>query len=420
MLSIFRNRGVGARIGLGYALVGLILVGAIATTIWQVRRTAAVTNRVIDLRAPTAQASLGMMNGMNHSLAALRGWMILGKDKFKEERAKAWSEEIEPSMVSMKEFAANWTDPKNIERLAAIEAKLNDFKTVQKEIEDIARTVENIPATKILLEQAAPQAKILGEQITRMIDLEARIAATSERKALLGMMADTRGTLGLAVGAIRAYLLSGEEKFKQQFDKLWAKNTRRFGDLSNNVHLLTPEQREAYELFAKARKLFDPLPPKMFEIRGSDEWNLANRWLGTKAAPTAFTITENLDALIASQKQLMVTDTTESKRLTASLMRVQWIMLIGGVVLCAILGTIITRSITKPINRIIAGLNEGADQVNDAAGQVSSASQQLAEGASEQASSLEETSSALEQMAAMTRTNAENAKQANELSSQAK
>lgn len=80
----------------------------------------------------------------------------------------------------------------------------------------------------------------------------------------------------------------------------------------------------------------------------------------------------------------------------------------------------IRRRVTGPITKIIAGLNEGADQVNDAASQVSSASQQSAEGASEQASSLEETSSALEQMAAMTRTNAENAKQANQLSTQAR
>jgi methyl-accepting chemotaxis protein len=43
----------------------------------------------------------------------------------------------------------------------------------------------------------------------------------------------------------------------------------------------------------------------------------------------------------------------------------------------------------------------------------------LAEGASEQASSLEETSSALEEMAAMTRTNAANSKEANDLAAQA-
>jgi methyl-accepting chemotaxis protein len=78
------------------------------------------------------------------------------------------------------------------------------------------------------------------------------------------------------------------------------------------------------------------------------------------------------------------------------------------------------RSITAPINRAIGGLRDGADQVNDAASQISGASQSLAAGASEQASSLEETSSALEEMAAMTRTNADNAKQANELSNQAR
>jgi len=91
-----------------------------------------------------------------------------------------------------------------------------------------------------------------------------------------------------------------------------------------------------------------------------------------------------------------------------------------ALIIGCLLAFFITRGITKPLNRIIAGLNEGAEQVNDAAGQVSTASQQLAEGASEQASSLEETSSALEEMAAMTRQNAGNAKEANELADQAR
>ncbi len=80
---------------------------------------------------------------------------------------------------------------------------------------------------------------------------------------------------------------------------------------------------------------------------------------------------------------------------------------------------VVTRGITNPLNRIIAGLREGASQMNDAASQVSATSQQLAEGSSEQASSLEETSSALEETAAMARQNADNAKQANDSMSEA-
>jgi methyl-accepting chemotaxis protein len=78
-----------------------------------------------------------------------------------------------------------------------------------------------------------------------------------------------------------------------------------------------------------------------------------------------------------------------------------------------------SRSITKPINRIIEGLNEGADQVASAASEVSSASQTMAEGSSEQAASIEETSASLEEMSAMTKQNANNSGQAHSLMKEA-
>ncbi len=81
---------------------------------------------------------------------------------------------------------------------------------------------------------------------------------------------------------------------------------------------------------------------------------------------------------------------------------------------------VFARSLTRPINRIIHGLNDGADQVASASGQVSSASQSLAEGASEQAASIEETSSSLEEMASMTRQNADHANQADSFMKEAK
>ncbi len=89
--------------------------------------------------------------------------------------------------------------------------------------------------------------------------------------------------------------------------------------------------------------------------------------------------------------------------------------MVAGVLIALALGIILTLSITRPINRIIGSLSDGAEQVAAASGEVSSASQALAEGASEQAAALEETSSSLEEMASMTRQNSENAKQANAL-----
>lgn len=85
--------------------------------------------------------------------------------------------------------------------------------------------------------------------------------------------------------------------------------------------------------------------------------------------------------------------------------------LVAGI-LCAFF---ITRSITKPVNKIIAGLDEGANQVASASSQVALSSQSMAEGASEQAASIEQTSSSMEEMSSMTLKNAENANNADGL-----
>jgi len=79
----------------------------------------------------------------------------------------------------------------------------------------------------------------------------------------------------------------------------------------------------------------------------------------------------------------------------------------------------LVRSIARPIDRVVAGLAEGAAQVSSASTQVSASSQQLAEGASEQAAALEETSSSLEELASMTKQNADNAHQADGLTKEA-
>ena len=57
--------------------------------------------------------------------------------------------------------------------------KLADFKKFQQEIEDIALTLDNTPAQKMLFEQAAPLAKSLASNITRMIDAEAQYDTAS-------------------------------------------------------------------------------------------------------------------------------------------------------------------------------------------------------------------------------------------------
>jgi len=90
-----------------------------------------------------------------------------------------------------------------------------------------------------------------------------------------------------------------------------------------------------------------------------------------------------------------------------------------GALIAILLAVFIIRSITRPINAVISGLQNSASDVASASGQMQSASQSLAEGASEQAATIEETSSSLEKMSSMTKQNATNAGQADSLMQEA-
>lgn len=169
---MFKNLKLGVKIGGGYGLMGLILVTIVLATMYQVNRVKEINHRIMELRAPTARSSLMMLNGINRSLAALRGWMILGKDKFTVERAESWSKEIEPSLQTLQKFAVNWTNPANVERLRMIEGVIGEFKKAQQQIENIAQTPESNPSTKILFSEADPQTAIIRPSLTTMIDLE--------------------------------------------------------------------------------------------------------------------------------------------------------------------------------------------------------------------------------------------------------
>ncbi len=91
-----------------------------------------------------------------------------------------------------------------------------------------------------------------------------------------------------------------------------------------------------------------------------------------------------------------------------------------GVLIGAVLIPAISRSIIRPVSRVVEALTTGAEQVASASYQVAESSRQMAEGASEQASSLEETSASLEEMSSMTKQNADNAKRASGMANDAR
>ncbi|MBL4601577.1 MAG: MCP four helix bundle domain-containing protein [Emcibacteraceae bacterium] len=162
----------------------LTLLIAVGVTIFKVGDASDGVVRLSSLRVPTANASAQMVNDINASLASLRGWMLTGNDTFKTERSAVWSS-IDKNEAKMDELSQAWTNPKNVSDWAEFKVTLEEFKVAQQQVEDIAKSANEQPALVILLNDAAPQAAIITKAITNMINEEAGLSATADRKALL-------------------------------------------------------------------------------------------------------------------------------------------------------------------------------------------------------------------------------------------
>ncbi|MBC8285408.1 MAG: HAMP domain-containing protein [Nitrospinae bacterium] len=340
---------IGKKVGLGFGVTTLILMGVVLLTIQQVRTMEIITKRVVDLRTPTAHASLMMLNGINHSLASLRGWILLGDPKFQTERALAWAEQINPSLKQMHQLAPNWTDPENKTRLKTIEKEIDDFKKAQQKIEDMARTPENSPAQKILFDQAEPLEKNIVATVAKMIKRDMKGKITPQNKHLVEILANIETTTSLALERADEFLLSGKQEFKKESLENWKKNTEHMEVLKENKNNLSKEQLKNFESLQEGLNQFGPLLKEIIRIRSGEEWNLANYWVKTEAAPVAFRIKELLNDMTAVQEQLLENDVERISSRTHFLIVLLVALFFTAALISGVLGANITRSISEPI-----------------------------------------------------------------------
>jgi len=198
------------------------------------------------------------------------------------------------------------------------------------------------------------------------------------------------------------FMMSGDEKFVAEYKKLASGELQELLEALEQNAVATKNEssiktaatvRESLNKFVE----FIEQSQKLYEIE-SERVKLLND-AGRQIIEAANALLGQVDQSISGRK-----------RSAAAFISA---IVITGIICFWVLSFILVRSITRPINAVIAGLTESSEQVASGSRQISSASQQLAEGASEQAASIEETSASIEELSAMTKQNADNAEQAN-------
>lgn len=340
----------------------VLLIVALFATLW----LRSATLRLLEFRAPTVHAVDLVLQGVNRSLADLRGWTLLGQERFKESRAAAWSTGIQPSIATLRELQSSWPDRDDRRRLEALITSLADLREAQWWIEDVARTPGNQPTRVLYLFDVEPVARAVYASATSMIDLEKTITDGPGRKRFLADMAGFRGAFTRSWGALADYVESMADSDAREFHEFLGQAKTFLDGVAGKSALLTPQLREVLDGTEEEYHAYGELARRLIETGSSarsGQSNVALHLMASDAVPLAEKSTALLSSIALNQDRQMQSD---AERVT----------IIGQVSIVLLVVFIITMAL---VARLVAV--RGADHITGPVESLSLATQQLADGA---------------------------------------
>jgi methyl-accepting chemotaxis protein len=447
MLRLFTHLKISHRLYAGFGVLTLLLAGAVATTLWLVGGISQTSDRIDTLRVPTALAAERLTADLQGSLAALRGYILTGKDAFKLERAAHWKDIADKSAM-MDELSAHWTDPANVKAWSEFKTIRDEFADAQIKVEGIVDPANPKPAVDLLVSEAVPRAgKLLtillgpaddaGVRSGGMVDSQTRMLAEDTKTgaddiaellvtqwALLG--------LGLIIGVATSFLIARSIS-GPVVQMTGAMSRLAEGDLAADIP--GRERHDEIGGMAAAVEVFKQNAIKVAELNAAEE---VRTGLTRDRAAAMATLVKGLGEVVDAAIDGDFSRRMDVKLKDADLMGVatnvnQLVETVDrgitetGTVLAALARTDLTKRVEGDYKGAFAKLKDNTNSVIDslsgvvgqirhtstalktATGEILAGANDLAERTTRQAAAIEETSAAMEQLAMTVSDNAKRA-----------
>ncbi|MCE5229431.1 methyl-accepting chemotaxis protein, partial [bacterium] len=413
---MFKNMKLGSKIGAGFGtlIVIVIMLGGLA--VFNMSRVKGITANLVDKAVPEVTVANGIERNFLQAIFDLRAYNYTEEEKYLETGRKSLAqvEEATKQGLTLAEKQKIDTLKTNISNA---DAKVKEYQNLLNET--VGKTNAIVKSRQAFNDLAAKysaafdaylqsQNKLQKEEFKAVLaakdaagDWETKLAERAWKKDIL-MQISSEYT------SVRVNIWKGlalrDTKYIENAQVSFAEINKKLDELQAKT-LLAADLKCIEDWRAAGKAYGDELASLLTNFAARDELNKKR----VECVNVALQIAK--DTATAGMEEAGKGATQASGSLTTASSVMVFGLLIATVI-SILMAIFITRSITGPINKVIAGLTQGAEQIASASGQVAQSSQQMAEGASEQASSLEEVSSSLEEMASMTRQNTDNAKQA--------
>ncbi|MEM1108668.1 MAG: methyl-accepting chemotaxis protein [Planctomycetota bacterium] len=431
---------IGRKLNLGFGVVVSLLVMMSLITYTQVRGVVSEQQTLVQEDLPVKSLALQLRGRVHAALSAHRGYIILGLEQLKTERAAIWKD----INAEAEELATIVNQTGSAEAQAAVnqlKTVLHDFSTSQETIVAIAHEPGNTPATVLFEDTALPFGKKMAEHLEAILDAEDNEPGTVERKLMVHHVAAAEAHLLKVTAALTKYLIDGSSEQLDVLNEEIGACARSVAKLKKDVDLFTPGQRKDFDAYLANRESFLEVAGEVIAIRSSDQWNQAQYICAGTVTPLAIEADRIIGGIADEAVENADVRIAALEARSAFVQNMVAVVSIATVLAAVVIAWVLRRTICPPIVRaaeaakqvaggdltvrvevsgndeisdlgrnfnemthgiaeIVGHVASTASEVSAASTEIAASSEQISTGMQEQSSQVTQISAAVEEMSA--------------------
>ena len=304
---------------------------------------------------PAMAQSFKIVNQLDRASASL-GFYLLSKEELHRQDYLNNMSRLTESVTTLADMQAVKSDPATLIMVKGVAEGLVQLQGYKERMLIYATdAVKNVPAIGFASTEVNPLAQVIMQNLQEMMQSETGEEASMERRQLLLDIFSLRTNYSSALNELRLFLAFREETNKANF-KMYAGQTgtdlKKLNDYSQDT--LTFEQQPALEAINSTMKEWLVAADKLVKIHGAEDWRQDAFVIRKELSPLVIQIQDRLNTLVQNQ---LASTLQNSNQLTEQVQATQTKvggLIITGLLSAILIGFLLARSITKPVDALKA------------------------------------------------------------------
>ena len=302
---------------------------------------------------PAVEQSLKIVGELDRASASL-GFYLLSKEGIHKKTYIASMAKLTESVHSLGDMPIVKRDPETLVMVKHVEeglAKLQGYKDQMIVYGSDER--KNLPAMEFATIEVNPRAQIMLQSLGEMIQSESNEKANEERRQLLIDIYALRINFANSMNELRVFLA-----YRQNMSKINLKVYMGLveGNLAKlnkyDTNMLTFEQGLAIENINKVFKDWSVATGKLIKIHSAEDWRQDAFVIRKELSPLVMLIQERLNTLVKRQQNASIQGSQELTTQVQHTQNMVGSLIVLGMVSALLIGWLLSRAITRPINAL--------------------------------------------------------------------